>query len=188
MTINTINTPTVIEIVTRGPVGAGGALGYYLSSYDTTDQPILNTTLAQPILINTVLESSGISIEDGSKITFSEHATYSFTFSIQFTNNSNSIQTATVWLKYKGVDYPYSSSHFDIPAIKAGKPGSTVGTVNFVATSENGGGDYVELYWAGTSTALKIDTFPAGINPVYPVAPGVILTVTQVMYLQAIAP
>ena len=169
-----------------GPVGAGGALGYYGSFYSTGTHAIANVTQAQVIPIDITSESNGISIVDGNKVTFYHQATYSFTFSIQFSNSSNSIETATVWLKYNGVDYPFSSSHFDVPGAHAGRDGSLVGTVNFVATSLPTPGDYVQLYWAGTSTGLSIKTYPAGTSPVYPVSPCLILTVTQVMYLQTV--
>lgn len=169
-----------------GPTGAGGAKGYYGSFYDTETQALANTANAQLITINATAENNGINMVDNSKITFYHQATYSFTFSIQFVNASNNIETATVWLRYNGVDYPFSSSHFDIPAKHGSVNGSLIGTVNFVASSALGGGDYVQLYWAGTSTQLQIKTFAAGTAPVYPIAPSVILTVVQVMYLQQI--
>lgn len=167
-----------------GPTGAGGALGYFGSFYDTSTQALANITQAQVININSTAENNGINIIDGNKITFYHQATYSFTFSIQFDNSSSSVETARVWLRYNGMDYPFSTSHFDIPAKHGGTNGSLIGTVNFVATSQLSGNDYVQLYWSGSSTGLSIKTYPAGTSPVYPIAPSVILTVTQVMYLQ----
>lgn len=171
----------------QGPIGTGGAKGLYLSAFDSANQSLISTTDGQPITINTVAESNGISVANNSKITFTTRATYSFTFSIQFENASSSIETATVWLKYNGNDYPFSASHFDIPSKHGSANGALIGTVNFVATSQAGGGDYVEVYWVGTSTSLAIKTYPISTAPAYPAAPGIILTVTQVMYLQSIS-
>ena len=169
-----------------GPIGAGGALGYYGSFYSTGTHAIASVTQAQVIPIDITAESNGISIVDGNKVTFYHQATYSFIFSIQFVNSGASEETAVVWLKYNGVDYPFSASKFDIPKAHGGRDGTVIGTINFVATSQSTLGDYVQLYWHGTSTNLSIKTFPAGTNPVYPVSPSLILTVVQVMYLQTI--
>lgn len=167
-----------------GATGTGGALGYYGSFLDTTTQALASTSAAQVININTTTESNGISMVAGNKVTFSNQATYSFTFSIQFNNTDTSIQKATVWLKYNGTDYPDSASVIDVPNSHGGNPGNLIATVNFVATSALGGGDYVQLYWSGTSTSLSIATIAAGSSPVTPVSPGIILTVTEVMYTQ----
>ena len=167
-----------------GVTGAGGALGYYGSFLDTTTQALASTTVAQAININTTAESNGISIVSGNRITFAHQATYSFTFSLQLTNTDTAIQKATVWLRYNGTDYPDSASVIDVPNSHGGKDGNIIATVNFVASSAIGGGDYVQLYWSGTNTALSIQTIAAGTSPTTPVSPSVILTVTQVMYTQ----
>lgn len=169
----------------RGPIGEtglGGALGSYLSAYDTTDQPALAVSTPQRLNINTLAEAKTISLVDGGRIVFHEPGTYSFTFSIQFTNGENNvINRASVWLKYQDEYYPYSASHFDIPAFRNQKPGELVATVNFVA-SATGEDDWVEVWWEATSTQVKAETIesPNGI----PDSPSVILTVTQVMYTQ----
>ena len=151
---------------------------------DTTTQALSSTTVAQVINLNTTSESNGVSIVAGNKITFTNQATYSFTFSLQLTNTDTAIQKATVWLKYNGTDYPDSASVIDVPNSHGGKDGNIVFTVNFVATSAIGGGDYVQLYWSATSTQLSLQTIAAGTSPTSPVSPSVILTVTQVMYTQ----
>lgn len=167
-----------------GPAGAGGTVAYYGSFYDTTDQPLISTTASQPVNINSTAESYGISIVSGNQITFTQQATYSFTFSIQFQNASTQIETANVWLKYNGIDYPESNSTFDVPNSHGGGPGNLIGTINFVATSAAGGGDYVQLYWSGSSTDLSIQSTVAGGTPSRPATPGIILTVVEVTYTQ----
>jgi hypothetical protein len=168
----------------QGDTGTGGVLGYYGSFYDMTDQSLASITAAQPILIGTVAEASGISIENDDEITFEHEGTYSMTFSIQITNLDNAIAKAVFWVKKNGVDYPDSATEIDLPPGKnSTTPNRQVITINYVATAE--AGDYVQVFWAGDSTGLKVESLPAGTNPVYPAVPSIILTAVQVMYTQA---
>jgi hypothetical protein len=168
----------------QGETGTGGVLGYYGSFYDMTDQSLASITAAQPISIGTVSEASGISIENDDEITFEYDGTYSMTFSIQITNLDNAIAKAVFWVKKNGVDYPDSATEIDLPPGKnSTTPNRQVITINYVATAE--AGDYVQVFWAGDSTDLKVESLPAGTNPVYPAVPSIILTAVQVMYTQA---
>lgn len=166
----------------QGPIGTGGVLGYYGSFTDTGTYPLTTIGAAQVIPIGNTLESNGVSITSGNRITFAEAGTYSLTFSIQLKNNQNNVVNGTtIWIKYQGADWPNSASHVDVPALRNSIPGATIATINFVASAQ-GNGDYVQLYWTGTSTDLSIVTYPA--NGVHPAAPAVIVGVTQVMYTQ----
>ena len=178
----TENTVTdTVEITARGPAGPGGNHGNYGSFYDTTDQALVSANVEQRVRIATTLEHRNVDLVDN-KIVFRDAGTYSFTFSIQFTNAaSNTPNTAKVWLKYQGVVYPDSASYFAIPTSKSGVPGELVGTVNFVATA-TGEDDYVEIFWTAESTDVAIATIDA--TGTIPASPGVILTVVQVMYTQ----
>lgn len=178
----TENTVTdTVEITARGPAGPGGNHGNYGSFYDTTDQALVSANVEQRVRIATTLEHRNVDLVDN-KIVFRDAGTYSFTFSLQFTNAaSNTPHTAKVWLKYQGVVYPDSASYFAIPTAKSGVPGELVGTVNFVATA-TGEDDYVELFWTAESTQVAIATIDA--TGTIPASPGVILTVVQVMYTQ----
>lgn len=178
----TENTVTdTVEITARGPAGPGGNHGNYGSFYDTTDQALVSANVEQRVRIATTLEHRNVDLVDN-KIVFRDAGTYSFTFSLQFTNAaSNTPNTAKVWLKYQGVVYPDSASYFAIPTSKSGVPGELVGTVNFVATA-TGEDDYVEIFWTAESTDVAIATIDA--TGTIPASPGVILTVVQVMYTQ----
>lgn len=170
---------SIITIVERGPQGPGGDLGAYGSFYDTTDQPLVTTAAAQVVAIGNTLEARLMSITGGNTLVLGADGTFSMTFSIQFTNANNSTQTATVWLKHEGVNYPNSARHFDVPASHGGNPGSMVGTVNFVATGSTG--EEIQIFWAGTSTDLKVDSYSNGA-PGAAATPGVMLTIQQVMF------
>jgi hypothetical protein len=148
-----------------------------------TDQTLASITAAQPIAIGTLAEANGISIENADEVTFEYEGTYSLTFSAQITNYANSVQKAVFWVKKNGVDYPDSATEMDLQPRKSSDiPNRQVITINYVATAE--AGDYVQVYWAGDSTDLKVESLPAGTSPVYPAVPSIILTAVQVMYTQ----
>jgi microcystin-dependent protein len=148
-----------------------------------TDQPLASTTVAQPIAIGTLAEANGITVENADEITFEYEGTYSLTFSAQITNLANSVQKAIFWVKKNGVDYPDSATEIDLqPRKTSSDPNRQVITINYVATAE--AGDYVQVFWAGDSTQLKVESLPGGTSPVYPAVPSIILTAVQVMYTQ----
>jgi hypothetical protein len=148
-----------------------------------TDQPLVSITAAQSITIASLGEANGISIENGDEVTFEYEGTYSMTFSIQITNLANSVQKAVFWVKKNGVDYPDSATEIDLqPRKSSSVPNRQVITINYVATAE--AGDYVQVFWAGDSTELTVESLPAGTSPVYPAVPSIILTAVQVMYTQ----
>jgi hypothetical protein len=171
--------PTVLEVATQGPQGPGGDLGAYGSFYDTTDQPLVSTAAAQAINVGETLEARNMSIVDGKTLVLGETGTFSLTFSIQLTNSNNNVQTATIWLKHEGQNYPNSASHVDVPGARGGVDGAIVTTVNFVASGVEG--EEIELWWAGTNTGLTIESYANGA-PGAPATPSVILTIVQVMF------
>jgi hypothetical protein len=133
--------------------------------------------------MGTLAEANGVSIENADEITFEFEGTYSLTFSAQITNYANSVEKATFWVKKNGVDYPDSATEMDLqPRKSSSEPNRQVITINYVASAE--AGDYVQVYWAGDSTQLRVESLPAGTSPVYPAVPSIILTAVQVMYTQ----
>jgi hypothetical protein len=174
--------PQGIQGVT-GNTGAGGALGYWGSFYDMTDQSLASTSAAQVIAIGSTADGNGVTVENGDEITFAYAGVYSLTFSIQITNLANSVEKAIFWLKLNGTDYPDSATELDLQARKSSSdPNRQVLTINYVA--EAAANDFVQVFWSGTSTDLKVESLPAGTSPVSPAVPSIILTATQVMYTQ----
>jgi hypothetical protein len=93
------------------------------------------------------------------------------------------VQKAVFWVKKNGVDYPDSATEMDLqPRKDSSNPNRQVITINYVATAE--ADDYVQVFWAGDSTQLSVESLPAGTSPVYPAVPSIILTAVQVMYTQ----
>ena len=88
-----------------------------------------------------------------------------------------------MWLKKNGNDIADSSSEIDLqPRKSSDEPNRQILTVNYVFTLETN--DYLQVFFAGDSTDLKVETLPAGTSPVSPQVPSIILTATQVMYTQ----
>lgn len=173
----------VIEIAAvgpQGPPGAGGAIGYYGTFFDTQDQPFLSVGTAQLVKINTLDGHNGMAIAPPGRMIIEHPGTYTLIFSVQLKNTANEAHYADIWLRYMGSDYPDSTTRFHIPARKnTNEPGYAVAVVNFVGTSINPN-DYVELWWSANDTAVSIETIPAGTNPTTPLTPSVIATITQV--------
>lgn len=175
--VDETQSPNIIDIITQGPQG-GILLGSYGSFFDTTIQSLVVANTAKAVTLDTTALANNVSILEDSKITFAKSGVYSLTFSLQLTNDENNvINTAKVWLKYNGADYPFSATAIDIPAYRNSKPGEAVCTVNFIGEAVDDD-DYVEIYWTANSSMIKISTLVG--NGIYPAAPGVILTVLQV--------
>jgi len=163
----------------------GGAVGAYGSFYDTTDQPIATINTAQAITINSAYGANNVSITSGSRITINNPGTYQLTLTASLSNLANSVEDATFWIKLNGSDYPNSATSISLqPRKNVGEPSETTETIVFTGTSTTSG-DYVEVYWSGTSTDLSLNHHAAGTSPVTPVSPSVIVSLIQVMFTQS---
>jgi hypothetical protein len=161
-----------------GQTGAGGAIGYWGSFWSTQDQTG-NTTTPQNITYNnTDPNSNGVSIVSTSRITFAYSGVYSITFSVQFSNSNNSIETADIWLLKNGSAVTDTNTKFDVIAQKGTVNGFIVGTVNYVL--QLNAGDYLQLNWLVTNTSVLLEYDPATAS--HPATPSIILTATQVAY------
>jgi hypothetical protein len=161
--------------------GATGALGYYGSFFDVTaQQSNAGASSANLVLIGGVYESNGISIQDGSKVTFSYAGTYSIVFSLQFVNDNAVEQDVSVWLKniVSGVTSNVADSTvvYTIDA-DTGSLGKLVAINPFILTVE--AGEQIQIYWQSPSTDVYLKTIAAQTSPAVPRAPAVILTVEQ---------
>lgn len=170
-----------------GATGAGGALGYWGSFWDTTNQTAANTTTAYAININnTDANSNGVSIVSGNRITFANAGVYNIQFSAQFVNADTQIHNAQVWLRLNDTgssgDVPDSAGEIAITNSHGGNNGLNIVSWNYVLKLN--AGDYLQLMWRVDSTQVSLQTLPAGTSPVYPESPSVIVTATQVLYTQ----
>jgi len=159
--------------------GTTGVLGYWGGFYDTTTQSIASTTTAYVVSINgSDPNNDGVSIVGGSKITFSQLGVYNVCASVQFQNSDSQIQDATFWFRKNGTDIANSASYISVP----NKHGSTNGNLIFYVDlpQKLQTGDYIEMVWSATSTAVTLATIPAGTSPTRPQSPSVLVTVHQI--------
>ena len=174
-----------VVISSRGPQGPGGILGLYGSFIDTTDQPLVSTTAAQPITINTTLENRGVTIASNSRITFELAGTYKVFASVQATNFSNNTAEIDFFLKKNGSTLANSNKTIDLgPRKSIGTPFHNRVTFEYQLTVATN--DYVELWWTADHIDIILKTLVASAT--HPQAPSVILNVAQVMYAQTGTP
>jgi hypothetical protein len=166
----------------QGIPGAGGALAYYGSFYDTTDQTGAVDTPTY-MKYNTTDSASGVSIQnDGSGnptiIKIANAGIYNIQFSAQFHHKSGggSGNTVDIWIRKGGVDVPETNTKL---TVQSNNP-YVVAAWNFFVNSSNG--DEYQLMWATNNSSIQIEYEIA--NSIHPAVPSIILTVQQVMYTQ----
>lgn len=160
--------------------GTTGVLGYWGGFYDTTTQSITSTTQTYVVTLNgSDPNNDGVSIVGGSKITFSQLGVYNVCTSIQFQNTDTQIHDAVVWFRKNGTDLANSASVISVPNSHGGVAGSLVFYVDLPQKLQTG--DYMEIAWSATNTAVKLTTVPATVSaPVHPASPSVLVTVHQI--------
>ncbi len=160
-----------------------GEPGYYGSFYSAADQPLASTTASQIVNIASVYGQNGVSLTSN-RVVLDHAGVYTMTALMQVKNEDNTPHDCTFWLRLNGVDYPHSAVFSSVAARKnATDPAWAPVTVTFTGEAMNSG-DYVEIYWHGSSTLLSLDTQPVGSLPTHPEAPSVVVSVTQVMSTQ----
>lgn len=136
-----------------------------------------NTATLVPI--TTTDYANGMTYATGDGIHVSVSGLYNYQFSIQFANPDTAIHTAEVWLRKGTTDIPGTASKFDIPSKHGTVDGYLIGSCNFYVDLLEG--EYVELWWACTSTAAYMEAYPAQTTPfARPSIPSVVATLTFV--------
>jgi hypothetical protein len=159
--------------------GKNGVLGYWGGFYDTTTQTVTSTTEAYVINLNSAdPQNDGVVVTDGNKIVPTTPGVYNISFSAQVSNTDSQLHDASFWYRKNGVDVPYSASILSIPNKHGGINGRIIFYVDIVFRLE--ASDYVQLAWSATSTALSLETIPAGTIAPSPVSPSVIVSVVQI--------
>jgi len=146
--------------------------------YDTTSTAwTANTPTIVPV--GSTYATHGFSLST-SRITVAGAGRCIISASIQLTNNNASNDDdMTVWLRVNGADATATARRATVPKQHASVAGSVLMTVNFSYTFA--AGDYFELYGLSTLGYAQIATYAASSSPAYPVAPGTILTVAQIL-------
>lgn len=123
--------------------------------------------------------SSGVSYTAGNGIHVAQTGLYNLQFSMQLTNNDTQLQDADVWLRKDGVDVANTASVVTVTGTHGGHVGYQVLAANFYL--QLNAGEYVEFWWAASSTQVTLNYLPAITTPfASPGAPSVIATVSFV--------
>ena len=161
-----------------------GAIKAYGSFYDMTDQTGPAATILAMKLGNTdTSATNGISIvndgnSDPTQITVSQTGVYDIQFSAQMIKDSgNSATRATIWIRKNGIDVPDSATYISFP-------GNSV----YIVPAWNwfiqlNAGEYAQLMWhidSNVDNGLLLAHESAGVAPVHPAVPSLIVTVNKI--------
>ena len=129
-----------------------------------------SANVSQSFVLDTTDEAVGISIVDGTKITFTETGVYNIQFSAQISQGPQAA-IVYIWFKQNGQNIIESNTAVTIPSNQL-----LVAAWNFMKTFS--AGDYAEIVWRSTQNTT---TFPY-LDPDsgMPVIPALIVTVTQI--------
>ena len=141
----------------------------YLSAFHTAS--ILPTqNVSGSFIYSTLITSSGITITNGSRITFANTGIYNIQFSAQVytpTNNTN----VYIWFKKNGTNIANSATQIDFGSADYG-----VAAWNFVDIFTSG--SYAEIAYQSDQSTTEFQYSAATGN--IPAIPTIIVTVTQV--------
>jgi hypothetical protein len=153
------------QLVSNSDQTAGSVATAYAVTYDVSEFP------------------DGISIVSNSQITFADPGVYNITYSIQFKNTNNDLETVDIWLRYNGTDIANSNTRFAIPARKSTGDPSYLVAVTPIMVDVTTANHYIQIMWRVSNTAVTIEQLPAvtaspGVTPAIPATPSVIVGVT----------
>lgn len=141
--------------------------------YDTTDQTAAAINTAYAMTFDTTVINRGVRIGSPTSRVYTDNVgVYNIAFSVQATSSSASSHLMYIWLRKNGNDVPWSATRVEFK----GSGNDKVLAWNFM--EQFAAGDYFELMWSVTDTAVQIVKFAAAA-PV-PDIPSIILTVNQV--------
>jgi hypothetical protein len=161
----------------------GSSRGYQGMFWSTADQTAANTTTSYSVTFsNSAAFNNGVSLVDGTKITFAHPGVYNIQISIQFVNTDSQIHDATIWFRKNDSgtsgDIADSASQVSVPNKHGGVDGHLIFSVNLL--DQLVAGDYYEVIWSVTNTNVSMQYLPGTTTPVSPNIPSIILTATQV--------
>jgi len=159
-----------------GATGPAGGFGAYGSFYDTSTVT-LTQSQAIAVPLNTTDFASGVSIVDGTKITFSVSGKFNIAFSSQIEKGDSGTDYISVWLRKDGQNVPWSNT--DVVITSSGANSRHLVAWNFFVSAVPG--SFFQLMMTTTTSGqMVIRSVAAQTNPDRPEIPGTILTVNQV--------
>jgi hypothetical protein len=149
---------------------------HYGSFEDTTTQGNGGATVANLITFNTTSSSQGVSVVQGSKITFANAGVYLFNLLGQFFfSGGASNYNITVWYAKNGVIVDTSAFTFTTTSAQASQTLANVEDIITVAA-----GDYFQFYWWSPATGITLSPTAVGTSPARPAASSIHMNVFNV--------
>jgi len=144
----------------------------YGSFYSTVDQTAALINTAYGITYNTTDLSFGVTLgSPASRIYVDRVNIYNIPFSAEFINTAGGAHAAWIWLRKNGTDVPDSAGVVRVE----GNNTELLTSWNYLLPLN--AGDYFELMWEVSDTALSMHADPA--TAIHPSVPSMILTVTD---------
>ena len=170
-----------LENITRNLLAKDG--GRFLSTpfgafSSELDQTAASTTLSYALTYSNTDISDSVYLSNNSRLNVTYAGIYNLQFSIQFVNTDTQIHDVDVWASINGTDVANSNSRFSVPNRHGGVDGHLIAALNLFLTMQTG--DYVELYWHTTNTAVSVEYLSSGSSPTRPATPSVIATMAFV--------
>lgn len=144
----------------------------YLMQSDSTDQAIANVNNAQVITFDTDVYHSGITRTSSSRFTVATAGTYLICFSGICVGTINKL--IEVWLRINGVDVAASNTIYQFKSTG----NVAIVAVSFIQTFT--AGQYFEFWTWGDDLSCKWDATAAGVGPVRPSCPSIIITCNRI--------
>lgn len=142
------------------------------------DQTAASTTVAYAVTYSNTDISDSVFLSNSSRLNTTYPGIYNLQFSIQLVNTDTQIHDVDVWAAINGTNVANSNSRFSVPNSHGGVDGHLIAALNLFLTMQ--AGDYVELYWHTTNTAVSVEYLSAGSSPTRPATPSVIATMSFV--------
>ena len=159
---------TAGEILVRPTIPMGLDYG----SFDAeVDQTLAAINTATPIALQVTLSSNGITLSNSSRLNVSQSGFYQIDANIQIASTSSSAKTAYFWMRKNGTDVTSTTRAITIDI----NNGYTTLSLNYPISLQ--ANDYIELYWAGSSTDMRLDSLAA--SAFAPSSPSVLVKVSQ---------
>lgn len=163
--------------------GKAGVWGYFGEFWSTGSQVAANTTTSYTCTFTDAYAfNDGVRLANGTQITFDHVGKYNVQVSCQLVNTDSQIHDMTVWFRKNDSgstgDVADSASFVSVPNSHGGIDGRSVLAYNII--EDVVAGDYLEVCYSVTNTAVSMQTIAAGTAPTTPRSPSIILTATQV--------
>ena len=163
--------------------GKAGVWGYFGEFWSTGSQVAANTTTSYTCTFTDAYAfNDGVRLANGTQITFDHVGKYNIQVSCQLVNTDSQIHDITVWFRKNDSgstgDVADSASFVSVPNSHGGIDGRSVLAYNIIEDVVVG--DYLEVCYSVTNTAVSMQTIAAGTAPTTPRSPSIILTATQV--------